>query len=89
MSDSNRLFFKWRKINNEAKITEKIITLDKVLNNTESIFKNNFNVFEDYQMQISAKNAAVTKLVINNQNVYSGIFNKWRKMTKINKMYNF
>jgi hypothetical protein len=28
--ETNHLFFKWRKINNENKITEKIITLDKV-----------------------------------------------------------
>lgn len=34
-SDSNRVFNKWRKVNNETKITEKMINMDRVLSSAQ------------------------------------------------------
>ncbi len=34
-SDNNRVFNKWRKVNNETKITEKMINMDKVFSFTQ------------------------------------------------------
>jgi hypothetical protein len=35
------------------------------------------------------KCTALTKIIQNNQKCFNGVFNQWRKMTKINKLYNF
>ena len=49
--DINQLFFKWRKLNNENKITVKILTLDKTLTHLSTIFKDSFTIFDDCKRQ--------------------------------------
>lgn len=44
--ENNRVFFNWRKYNNESKIKDKIVTLDKFLNISETVYRDNLYIFQ-------------------------------------------
>jgi peptidyl-tRNA hydrolase len=48
MSDSERYFNKWRKINGESKITEKVTSLSKVFEYCDNIVRKNFLITDNF-----------------------------------------
>ena len=80
--DMNTIFFKWRKINNENKIKEKIVSLDKTFAIMHTTFKDNFCIFEDSKIMDHMKIKASTQLFNNNVSRLKDTFNLWRKKTR-------
>ena len=87
--DMNTIFFKWRKINNENKIKEKIVSLDKTFAIMHNTFKDNFCIFEDSKIMDHMKIKASTQLFNNNVSRLKDTFSLWRKKARKIKLTHF
>lgn len=83
------LLFKWRKANNENKIKEKIITLDKVFSDVQTTFKNNFSIFDGSKVQDQRKVHAIAQIFNKNVSKLREYLLIWKRTTKNIKYQQF
>lgn len=83
------LLFKWRKANNENKIKEKIITLDKVFSDVQTTFKSNFSIFDGSKVQDQRKVHAIAQIFNKNVSKLREYLLIWKRTAKNIKYQQF
>lgn len=85
MSDSNRCFNKWRTINSEAKITEKINSLTQVFEGFSVVIRQNILLFDNFQEENQYREYVIRKLVENTNRNVELTLNYWRESIREEK----